>query len=189
MKPLPWIADVEARVYHAVVDDGLADLVLGAVLLASAAGNSTGHRWLGGAAGGAAVSVWSILRRYVTSPRAGVVRFQPARLSRIQRAARTAALTAALCVTGFILLIASGWTSPTIGVPALALTLGVPTAVVANLFDLPRFYAYATAIMLDLMASPWHGQPFLLSGTVVAISGAFVLTAFMRRTRRTGTMQ
>jgi hypothetical protein len=174
---------LEAHTYRAVVDDGVWDLVLGVWLLLIGLGVATGFGLPAGLLGALAIPTGATLRRTVTAPRVGYVRFNAARATRLRRGP---IVLSGASMTLLLALLASSRVTP--AVPDLVragIVLALPIALAAYLFDISRLYAYALVVALAVAVVLGAGVRWewtlLLAGAIVTASGTVVLTRFLRR--------
>ncbi len=186
------LSELEGQTYRAVVDDGLWDLLLGAVFLLMGVSGITHRRLIPGYLLIAfSMPVWRYLRKRITEPRVGYVQWNPARKSRMKRAGcilaiSVAGLLAVLLLPKFLgpealrqglLQIPGRWKA--------AVLLAIPLAIAGYVFELKRLLIYAAVVLLStaiLLAVEARGEWVLVvSGAAAIISGLVVLAMFLRR--------
>lgn len=179
------LTDLERRTYRAAVDDGLADVLLGAFLVVLGVVLTLDVRYaglFGGLAGALAVGSWRGLRSTIAEPRVGYVRLQPARSRRI-RLGQCFAVVAMALVIAAGLWFADGGRATDTWLPGLV--FAIPVAVAGYFAELDRWYFYAAAIMVERLLDSLGGGPvdwlFWPSGALIAVAGSILLLRFLQR--------
>lgn len=180
-------AQLEKRIYQAYWQDGLLDLLAGVALVLTGVGWLAGFIPAGGIAPVLALVLWPGLRRRITEPRMGYVRFNGTRLRELRHGG-LALLVLGLGFLAFILLTAAQggppsdlerWLAPAI--PAFLVALLAIS--VAAALHLVRVTGYAAAFVLAgiavaiLNAEP--GWALLAGGGLMFVAGALLLRRFL----------
>ena len=184
-------ADPESRVFKGYWQDGALDVAAGLALV------TTGIFWLTGPAVGQSIApvvafaVYPILRKRVTEPRLGYVRFNAQRRSklRLHQWLMIGVGLAAFVIGIGVYLVLRGGT----GESSLASTLvpGLPAALVglmsvggAAILRLGRFLVYAAVLLCSgaaiVVVQVHPGWGLLAGGVVVTSTGLVVMLRFVR---------
>jgi hypothetical protein len=188
MTTSPDLAATERRVFSAFWQDGVLDLLVGAALMSIGMVWLLDMIWLTAIVPASAIVVWPILRRTITEPRLGQVRFRADRRHRL-RHGLIAVVSLGMVLFAFAATHIHGgldqrdplrWLAPAI--PSLLLTLLALSAF--EILRLPRLLAYAGALAAaGLLAAALRlepGWPILTGGAVVSIAGIVLLVCFVR---------
>lgn len=187
MRDVRELSATEAKVFRSWWQDGVLDLIAGSCVTLIGLGWLAGFPLAGIAVPPIALTAWPILRRRITEPRLGQVRFA-ARRRRDMRFGMIAVLSLGLVLGGFVADLYRGgsdsqllrWLAPAIPgsiVAALALST-------AEALRLVRFVGYAAGfvaaalVVAALDADP--GWALFAGGALVAASGARLLVRFLR---------
>jgi len=186
------IAD-EGSLFRHYWDDGLVDLLFGLAVLVTGIAWETSLGALSALHVPLWIVLWSPLRRRIVEPHAGFVEFSRARRT---RNAHALAWTAALGIGSLALYATAAFVIPrwidgpvlpllVAGLPAMLVAVGAVLASV--LLSTWRFAAYALALALaaaiTVLWSLGPSMPLVAGGLVAAISGATLLTRFIRASR------
>jgi hypothetical protein len=185
---------IERNAYLAYFQDGIWDILLGIALLTW--GLLLGSPMLGVAGAWFAMIVpvgWALKRR-ITHPRLGQVRFSQERKARERkinlRLIAIGTATALLGVVAFLFRNA-GAMPDIIGDYMLvffATLIGIPAALVGYWQNLPRLYGYGLVIVLAPLAVRLAEGPdrlgFIISGSLVTAAGLVLLARFLLRHTR-----
>jgi hypothetical protein len=185
---------VDTDLFRSYWDDGLLDLLCGLALLVMGIG------WASTRLGSLAVLqaplwivLWAPLRKRIVEPRAGFVRFSPARREHSARDLRwTLALGvgAVALVAATVFLLRSRKPEPVLqllapGLPAALVALGA--GIGGLLTGARRFHAYGLALLAGGLATValagGPAPPLAAGGLLVSASGAILLTRFVRASR------
>lgn len=191
--------EIERKAYTSYHQDGVVDITIAFAILIFSAVVLGDMPWIGGITGIFAISIYAGLKKLVTIPRIGYVRFPQ------QRAQRITALTVVLGLLAFVAGMVAFMQTVDQGTPAwlqllidnYMLTLGTGVACLFLLggyaFKTKRIYAYAL-VTLSMFATG-HFLEFPLYyyltalGTIVMVCGVFMMTRFIRKyPKATGTM-
>lgn len=187
----PELANLERRTWRHLGDDGLADLLLGLALLCFGAGMVWNLGMLAAIGPAVCIMNWKPLHARLILPRRGFVRLRPERRRLIRGAmARMVALQFFLVLLGLGAWMVSEHEAaharlrdfmPLIVMLPFPLIL----AALGKWFDLPRFYAQATALtaailVLHFVAGAAEGWPLLISSALLIGHGAWLLVRFFR---------
>jgi len=194
MKPESTLEQVERGAWLRIFEDGIWDIALGLVLVAFGLSIITGMTAVvTGAVVTVLVSVGCVKRR-ITEPRLGRVRFRDRRRRQLQNISW---LLAALSVVGVLVFLFITWTAQG-AVPAWALAIrdhflivialiwGGAVAFGGWLLNLPRFYAHGLIISSALIGSDLTdgyslGVALLACGGLIVLFGLVLLIRFVRR--------
>lgn len=197
------LKEAERRAFTTRFQDGLWDILVGCILLLFAIAPFLSEMGLGDFWSSAIfVPFWALayliihmLRKYVVIPRTGVVRFGPARRTRLLW------LNALLLVILLAGLVLSLFWADTAGMPrwmpvppivmALALIMLVGSSAAAYLLDFNRLYLYGLLAALSPLVGEWlyvragvvyHGYPitFGFAAGVAIVSGVLRFIRFVR---------
>jgi MFS family permease len=194
MKPESTFERMEKTTWLRVFEDGIWDIAIGLVLLAFGLSVITGMTAV--VTGGVVVGLVSVagVKKGVTEPRIGRVRF---RGRRGRRLGDVTWLLAALSIAGLLVFLFIAWTARG-AAPAwaiairdhflivIALIWGGAAAFCGWLLELRRFYAYgaliaATLIASDLTSGYSLGVALIACGGLIALVGLGLLFRFVRR--------
>jgi hypothetical protein len=184
---------IERKAYLSYFEDGLWDVLVGSFILCFGIDMATGSPSSSFVFPSFLVLGWGV-KRWVTYPRIGYVKFAPARLLKIRKS--MGRLTLLLLLTALSGLVPLFALSGRPGLPAdvvnwvkehaLLLFGGVWAIVVAALallFEVKRFYAYAALVMGSFVGGHlfdvepyWY---FLVPGGLVVLSGLVMLIRFL----------
>jgi hypothetical protein len=180
---------LEHKAFVSYHQDGLVDLFIGTLLLFWGLTMETMLKGIGGVWFVVFLPILLLARRRITYPRLGYARFSRERQNR-RKMAVLFTLTALLG-----LLVAFLWSSQSF--PGLRAWLhryieiffgGLIAGVLlfkTLISGIRRLYLYAAVILISFAAAQWSPVPiqysFIISGAVLLISGAVVLTRFLRR--------
>jgi len=182
---------LEDKVFNSFWQDGLIDCFAGFSLLGTGIAWVTGNAALGGVLPAILIPIWPQVRRRVTSPRLGQVRFSSELNKRESRKLTVLGLflglTALAGIVGFLLTFARpevatprSWIA---GVPSIL--VGVMSVGAARLWSLHRFYVYAGLLVFGGVAvvtfNAHPGWGFLVPGILVSIAGIALLIRFLRQ--------
>jgi hypothetical protein len=184
-------ASPESRLFRAYWDDGLLDVLFGVGAVA------VGLLWMvelvvfGAIVPAFLALAWNPLRRAIVEPRVGWVEFNAARTESNRRkllAAVSIGLGSLALVVVLVIAARSG-NDLVPGVLAAALPavlVGVMAGLIGVGLSLARFLGYALAFaaagVLVALAGGEPGLAILLGGVVTLLSGAWLLTRFLRAT-------
>jgi hypothetical protein len=185
------IPALETRIFRAYWQDGALDLAAGLALMFAAV------LWLLGAKVGIAIApaiglaAFPILRKRITEPRMGSVRFNESRRSKLRRAQLMALVGGAVALAAVLalVLLRNGATSgasleQTIapGIPAALVAL--MSLIAAAMLGLVRFVVYALALLAcAAVVIIIDGRPAaaeLAGGVIVTVTGAVLMRRFAR---------
>lgn len=191
MNQTPDAKDLEDRVFRSFWQDGLLDCFSGLGLVAIGLAWVTDNVPLGAAVPALLVPIWALVRKRVTAPRLGQVRFNASRRGRERRKLSYGGLVLGLSAFAAVVLflLALGrldTVAPMAWIAGLpAALLGLLSAVTALLWGLRRFHAYAALLAVGACAvvtlDVQPGWGFLVPGILVSFVGAVLLTRFLRR--------
>lgn len=182
------LAGTEAKVFRAYWQDGLLDLVAGSTVVLIGFGWIAGL-WISGiVVPPVALVAWPILRRRITEPRLGAVRFGPERRSRM-RHGLVAVCSLGVVLAGFVfprLVLDRSpsellrWLAP--GIPALILAALALSA--SEALRIARFALYGAAFVVAALGAAAldvdPGWPMAAGGALMIASGARLLVRFLR---------
>jgi hypothetical protein len=172
---------LEEELYAGRFDDGMLDLCVGVGLLGTGLLWLLDHVELVGAVPALLIPLWLGLRKRITEPRVGRVKFSKER-RRAERHGLLSALGAGIGVLALVLAAVvwargggpnlhglEGWNALVPLVPGLLVALGL--VVVSVMIGARRFVAHAVALMaLAALITWWGGDP----GLYLALAGALL---------------
>lgn len=182
------LAGLERRAWRSTFDDGLIDLLLGAMLLLSGLGSVVPNSRLLYPFYFGLIGVFWILKWRVALPRAGAARFAPARRQR-KAVAAAVLLAATIAASGATAVMVAG------GAPAewlrghpVVFAAGFPALVVAVfsalalLLDVMRLHLIGVAAAAGFGIDLWLGSGigFLAGGALVSLMGLVLFAGFLR---------
>ncbi len=182
------LASTEAKVFHAYWQDGILDLIAGAGAVLIGVGWVLGYVLSVVLVPALVLTAWPILRRRITDPRLGRVRFSARRrftmlhgmIAVVSLGILLGGLTVTHVYRGTVTSQLVRWLAP--GIPALILAALSLSAAAA--LGLLRFVGYAggfvAAALLAAVLDADPGWAILLGGAVVCASGAVMLSRFLR---------
>ena len=184
-------ASPESRLFRAYWDDGLLDVLFGVGAVA------VGLLWMvelvvfGAIVPAFLALAWNPLRRAIVEPRMGWVEFNAARTESNRRkllAAVSIGLGALALVVVLVIAARSGndLVPGDLAAALPAVLVGVMAGLIGVGLSLARFLGYALAFaaagVLVALAGGEPGLAILLGGIVTLLSGAWLLTRFLRAT-------
>jgi hypothetical protein len=184
-------ASPESRLFRAYWDDGLLDVLFGVGAVA------VGLLWMvelvvfGAIVPAFLALAWNPLRRAIVEPRVGWVEFNAARTESNRRkllAAVSIGLGALALVVVLVIAARSGndLVPGDLAAALPAVLVGVMAGLIGVGLSLARFLGYALAFaaagVLVALAGGEPGLAILLGGIVTLLSGAWLLTRFLRAT-------
>lgn len=180
---------VEQELYRNFWDDGLLDLLAGLGVLLIGVGWQFDQPVLAAVGPALLVTMWAPLRRAIVDPRAGYVEFSAgvrARESRGRWMLVSVGVIALLAGIGAYVVAMRGGVmqiGPLVaGLPAVL--LGVGAALAGGVLRLPRFTAYAMALVvlgaITVLYGLRPGAPMLVAGPIVLGSGVVLMARFLR---------
>lgn len=182
------LTTLERRAWRSTFDDGLVDLLLGAMLLLNWIGSLVSHSRILYPFFFGLIGVFWVLKWRVVIPRAGVARFGPVRRQRKLIAALVllAATIAASAVTAVMM--THGALAAWMRAHPAAFEAGFPALVVAVfsalavLLDVARIHVIGLAVALGFGVDLWLGSGigFLVGGALVSLAGGVRFVGFLR---------
>jgi hypothetical protein len=184
--------DLERRAYRSGFEDGLPDIFIGTFIALQGVTLATDLDYLPALAAGTGIPLWRAVRRRITLPRVGTIRFGPTRAAREHSKKVTLAALLALTMfsgIGIFLLLRRG--SPEaanemtrLGPAPLGAVLGLILAVVGRLYELRRFYSHAALVVLSFAIPHAFGarvDPWVMAaGVAIVAVGVSLLVRFLR---------
>lgn len=189
------LADLERRAWRSTFDDGLFDLLIGAMLfLLGLATMVPNDRVLYPFYFGLVAVFW-LLKWRVVIPRAGAARFAPARKRRKSLAAVVLLASTILGSVATALLAVGGAPAEWLRTHPIVFEAGFPLLVVAVfsalalLLDVARIHAIGGVVALAFGVQLWLGRGlgFLIGGAVVSLPGLVLFAGFLRSHPRPST--
>lgn len=183
------LEELERRAYRTFVDDGIADILVGALIVAFGVTMATDVDYLPIVVAVLAVPLWRRLRADLVEPRLGYARLRAERVSKLERSGVTLELVM-LLVAGALWLVAFGVGEGFDRVRDFSgllpgMLLAIPATVGGRLLGLPRLYAYAGVLLLTSVlafaAEAAAAVGLLASGAIVVGSGLVLLRRFVLR--------
>jgi hypothetical protein len=185
------LKELERKAYLSYHKDGLLDLFIGFGILLFGLWMLADMFYLAGASVAIFMPLYMQSKKQITIPRMGYVKFGP---SRIARSKKTMLALVLIGVIAFIpgLLLAMQSTIPS-WLPVLIEEYGMIVVgvigmmiigIVAYISEISRFYAYATLFLATFIVSYSLSIPVFYTiialGTVITLSGVYMLTKFLR---------
>ncbi|MFZ7137148.1 MAG: hypothetical protein ACOWW1_01835 [archaeon] len=183
------LKEIERKAYTSYHQDGIIDITIAFVVLTFAAVMTVEMPWLGGVSGALAVSFYAGLKRIVTVPRIGYVKFPQ------QRAQKTVMLILVLGLFGMIAGVFTFIELTNSGTPGWLLfmidnymiTIGVAVAVLfllgAYSFKTRRIYGYSLLTLVMFVGGHFISFPLYyylaVLGIIILASGLTMMTRFV----------
>jgi hypothetical protein len=200
------LKEIERRAFRSTYQDGLWDMLWGAIVMAMAIsvhrpedGYTLANIIVAMVVPPVAYGLFWVGKKFITLPRMGQVRFGPAR----KQKGRTLAIILGLVVlvqAGIVGLTALGWLDPQVGaringfladhslerlaVAALgSLFVGPPMILIAYFIDFPRGYYIAVMMSLAVFLMILLNQPIyaLVIGGLIVLPGLVLFVRFLKR--------
>lgn len=188
------LGQIERKAYLAVWDDGLIDLFVGVACVLMSVLWVFLDAVYGSLVAPVMVPLWAAARKHFSEPRIGVVKFGEERVrtqnSRLLGLFGVGVTIFAIAILLFVLRADDAATTSrnidanlAAGLPAALLAL--PVALVAVIFDLKRFLAYALVLLVSaipvIVLDLHPGWAFLPAGLAGIWQGAILLKRFRRK--------
>ena len=194
------LKEAERRAFRTKYDDGLWDILLGCFFLmfaiAPLLSASLGDFWSSVVFlpfwGLAYLLIW-LVRRYVVSPRVGMVKFGPARRKKLMWfTTLMLVVNAIMLILGIVAAFSFGKVSGYLMALGLGLFLLFGCNLAAYLLDFPRLYVYGLMLGLSIPVGEWlfthgyashHGYPltFGADSTIMILVGLLVFLRLLRK--------
>jgi len=190
------LKEIERKVFSSYFHDGLWDIYGGFILLSIGLTIVIGWDYLMLAFAALAV-VLLLFRQRIVRPRLGRVKFSPERQAKTKKtkliAVITLTFTMLLGVVFFVLFSTNsvpGWLDIWMENYFFATFGGIQAllvAVAAYIVGVRRYYIYAALVFISyviggiLRSNDMEGIPILIAGSLILISGAVILTRFLRK--------
>jgi hypothetical protein len=194
------LKDLERKAWTAYFDDGILDITAGLFILLFGIGMTTMYTYLA-ALSWMAIFLFAAAKKAITVPRVGLVKFSPERERRIKK--ETLFYVVFFTITagiGLVFFMAQAFGLPSslrtiIGELALVtyvLIIAAGLGFVGYWKQIPRFYVYCVLTLVVVLAGLFIdipeanplasiGYQFLVTGTVILLSGLVVLARFLRK--------
>jgi hypothetical protein len=193
------LKEAERKAFRSTFQDGLWDVFLGcfplqfaiAPLLSTSMGDFLSVAVFLPFFGLVYLAIW-LLRKYVVTPRAGVVKFGPARVTRLRKFTLILLVAnIAIFILG-ILAFLNFSALPEIGYPiALGSFVLAASSLAAYFLDFTRLYLYGLLMALSPLVGEWlyryhgathHGYPitFGFTAAVIILTGLVIFVRFLR---------
>jgi hypothetical protein len=182
---------LEKKAFMSYHQDGLLDILLSIVPLCMGISALTGN-YLFIILIGIIALPWKSVKKAITVPRLGFVEFSKERKSKEKK--KILMLNLALTLSAVAgLLVFMAWQSNglirkgaiSLGLTPLGVTLASLVLVLAWLTGLKRMYAYSLLILVTFIICQlldiYQGFALVLSGSIILISGIFILILFIRK--------
>ncbi len=179
----------DRRAFRAFVDDGIADIILGAFVLNFALVLGTDLDQLTAGLVVLTVPIWRKLRSRFVEPRSGFVRLKEERLGTLRRNKATVGVALLFCLVTLVFLVAGpdrvqGWTADNRALLP-GIVLSVPLATGGLVLQIGRLYGYAFLLVtMSVTSHALHAQPamtLVVTGAAIVATGLTLLTKFVRR--------
>lgn len=190
------LKEIERKVFKSYFHDGLWDIYGAFFLLGCGLTIVSGWDYLIAVVAAPAI-VLLLFRQRIVQPRLGRVKFSPERQSKTKRATLVAVITLTFTMllgVGFFVLFSTnsvtGWLDIWMENYSFATFGGIQAllvAVAAYIVGVRRYYIYAALVFISyifggiLRSNDMEGIPILIAGSIILISGAVILTRFLRK--------
>lgn len=193
MNQLLSLKKIEQKLYLKYLDDGLIEIIYGLIILLFGIGMITDTAWLGGVFGATIISLWFPLKKKITEPRMGQVKFSFVRRKEIKK---QYIMFVALGIFTFIggvgiFIIYKGVSN---GIPnilkllpllPLGIVFSLPPLFIGILNKIIRYYLYGiTIIVIFVLGGLLKMDPtyyVMCSGSIILIAGIWLLKNFSRQ--------
>jgi hypothetical protein len=187
----------ERRAFRSTFQDGLWDMFLGMIFLLFAIGpllqkaelSKTANMLITLGVNLGSVLIFVLAKRYITTPRIGLVNFGDARKSKVRKGRLVLAASVVLGLVVFILTASGNLSGGEIILGLFSLNILVVFGAMAYYFDFTRLYGYAVGFALSLpvglLLEEWiegfeAPYTFFLSAGVPLIIGTVLFVRFLR---------
>ncbi|MBU7023966.1 MAG: hypothetical protein HXS40_07335 [Theionarchaea archaeon] len=182
---------LERKAWQSHFDDGLWEIMFGVMMVGMALRQFTDNVWSYLLVPGAAV-IWLVGRKYITTPRIGLVKFRSLRVKR-QTTAVVGTAVAVVMVFLFLMVVrpALDLSRPETGL-VLAILVVLILGFIAYFIDFPRLYMYGVLLGVSMGLTEAFGDrigsiAFLGLGCISLLIGLVVLVRFVQRYPKQGT--
>jgi hypothetical protein len=192
------LKEAERKAFKVTLDDGLWDIFLGCFILifviAPFLSLSLGDFWSSVVFlpfwALVYLSIW-LVRRYIVTPRIGVVKFGPARKTKLMKFTMVMLIVnVAALILGIVVAVNFGRYPGQIIAIIVGLTLLVGFSLAAYFLDFPRLYVYGLLVWFAPLAGEWlfahgmashHGLPitFGITASIMILTGVTFFVRFL----------
>jgi hypothetical protein len=176
---------LERKAWQSHFDDGLWEIMFGVMVVGMALRIFTDSVWSYLLVPGAAV-IWLVGRKYITTPRIGLVKFRSPRVKR-QTIAVMGTAAAAVIMLFFLLLVRPALDLSQTGTGlVLAFLVILILSFIAYFIDFPRLYMYGVLLGMSMGLNEAFGDrigsvAFLVTGCISLLIGLVLLFRFVQR--------
>jgi hypothetical protein len=184
--------EIERKAYLSYHEDGLIDIAIGFVFLGWGLSLAVGPAGLITLLGPIALGIWYVGKRFLTVPRAGVIRPSQKMAHRMRNGAIAMLVLGAITLIGILLGTmngSNGLADYTLGILGLVIAAGL--CVIAYLLNANRLYVYAVLLFVAFAGGQALNDAiagldsFIISviaaGALILLSGVVMLLRFLRK--------
>lgn len=177
--------NLEKKAWQSHFEDGLWEIMFGVMVLGMGLRQFTDSIWFYVSVPGAAV-IWLVGRKYITTPRIGLVKFGSPRVRR-QAVAVVGTVAAAVMMFFFLMLVRPALDlSRTETGLVLAILVALILGFIAYFIDFPRLYMYGVLLGTSMGLTEAFGDrigsvAFMGSGCVSLLIGLVLVVRFVQR--------
>lgn len=187
------LRNLERQAYLSYHQDGVLDIFIGLSILLFGAWILADMAYLAGAFAAVFTPIYAQVKKQVTVPRLGFVKFGPTRTAKTQKTVLVLVLVGVMAFLPGVLLFATtemGILAPIrllidYGMIVIGIAGAAVLSVVAYLSELRRLYVYAALVLTLFVSGHFLTAPlpyYLMTlGTIILLSGLYLLIAFQRK--------
>jgi hypothetical protein len=186
------LKELERRAYLSYHQDGILDIFIGFNILLFGVWILIDMAYLAGAFAAIFTPIYAQVKKQITVPRLGYVKFAPSRTAKGKKTTLVLVIAGALAlIPGVLLFITTerGIQAPIqflieYGMIVIGVAGMVLLAVVAHISEISRLYAYAALFFVIFTGGYFLSVPFfyylMTLGAVILLAGLYLLTRFLR---------
>ena len=187
------LRNLERQAYLSYHQDGVLDIFIGLSILLFGAWILADMAYLAGAFAAVFTPIYAQVKKQVTVPRLGFVKFGPNRTAKTQKTVLVLVLVGVMAFLPGVLLFATtemGILAPIrllidYGMIVIGVAGAAVLSVVAYLSELRRLYVYAALVLTLFVSGHFLTAPlpyYLMTlGTIILLSGLYLLITFQRK--------
>ncbi len=187
------LRNLERQAYLSYHQDGVLDIFIGLSILLFGAWILADMAYLAGAFAAVFTPIYAQVKKQVTVPRLGFVKFGPTRTAKTQKTVLVLVLVGVMAFLPGVLLFATtemGILAPIrllidYGMIVIGVAGAAVLSVVAYLSELRRLYVYAALVLTLFVSGHFLTAPlpyYLMTlGTIILLSGLYLLITFQRK--------
>lgn len=187
------LRNLERQAYLSYHQDGVLDIFIGLSILLFGAWILADMAYLAGAFAAVFTPIYAQVKKQVTVPRLGFVKFGPTRTAKTQKTVLVLVLVGVMAFLPGVLLFATtemGILAPIrllidYGMIVIGIAGAAVLSVVAYLSELRRLYVYAALVLTLFVSGHFLTAPlpyYLMTlGTIILLSGLYLLITFQRK--------